>query len=143
MSLTPFDRALMDHVQDVVHEVAEIVAGYRKQLEDQGMDRNEAWAMAQRMEERLLGPVFDGAAAQLQPSPWEDIEALFVAAVDLQLAFAQGPTAEAAVRYMMNAGVRIPDITFDQCVKLAGRSPMSQAEIRQAFTRGRSMQQER
>jgi len=142
MTLTPFDRALMDRVQDIVHEVAGIVADYRKKLEDGGMDPVEAWAMAQRMEERLLGPVFDGAATQLQPSPWEDIEAIFVAAVDLQLAFAQGPTAWEAVRYMMNAGVQIPDLTFDQCVLLAERSPMSQAEIRDAFSRGRLEQRE-
>lgn len=120
-------------IQDITQGVAKVVAGYRSQLRAEGMSDAEAWALAQRMEERLLGPVYDAAEAELQPAPWADIEALFVAVVNLQLVMGQMPEPWGAVRYMASAGVHIPQPTAQQCRQLAGRTVLAEDAVRRAF----------
>lgn len=133
----PPHPALFGTVQDITREVAQVVASYRRELVAGGMPDAEAWALAQRLEERLLGPVYDQAEAELQPAPWEDIEALFVAVVNLQLVLGQAPDAQGAVAYMRAAGVRIPpDVPRWRCMELAERVPVSEDLIREAFAPG-------
>lgn len=124
---------MIDQLQDTIRGVARVIGEYRAELEASGMDEAEAWALTQRLEERMLGPVLDGAEAELQPAPWVDIEALFVLAVQLQLVLGQAPDPMAAVRYMRDAGVRIREITDDEAVQLAKRVPISATQIRIAF----------
>lgn len=45
----------------IAHEVAKLIRKYRATLEAAGIDPAEAWALGQRLEERLLGPLFDDA----------------------------------------------------------------------------------
>lgn len=62
------DRELLEAVESATRLIARIVGAYRKQLDAEGVNPNEAWALTQRLEERLLGPVFADAEAQLRRS---------------------------------------------------------------------------
>jgi len=124
---------LLGTVQDITEWVAKVIATYRQKLQDEGVGEAEAWALAQRLEERLLGPIFDDAEAELKPAPWTDIEALFIAVVNLQLILGQAPNAFGAVQYMRDAGVKVPAPTGEQVALLAVRTPLSAEEIQRAF----------
>lgn len=62
------DRALLEDVEACVRLVAKIVAAYRTQLAAEGLGDAEAWALTQRLEERLLGPMFADAEVRLRRS---------------------------------------------------------------------------
>ena len=61
MALDPKTIHMLDQITGLTGEVAQQVAAYKKKLIAEGMTEVEAWALAQRLEERLMGPVFDDA----------------------------------------------------------------------------------
>lgn len=127
------DRALLENVEATTRQVAKLVATYRRQLDDEGLPPDEAWAMARRLEERLLGPVFETAERELSPAPWADLEALFVAVINLQLVLGQAPDAVSAVRYMRQAGVKVRTLTFEEADRLSSRASIPAADVWYAF----------
>ncbi len=50
-----------DELQTLTRGIGKVVSTYRYQLEENGVPKDEAWALAQRLEERLLGPLYDAA----------------------------------------------------------------------------------
>lgn len=73
------DQRLFERVQDLIRRVAILVAGYRRDLEQTGMPRDEAWVLAQKVESRLLDPIFD--AAEADSFDRYDVEREFAAGV--------------------------------------------------------------
>ena len=65
MALDPKTAHLLDQLSGLTGEVAKQVASYKRKLMDEGMDEDEAWTLAQRLEERLLGEPFDAASRGL------------------------------------------------------------------------------
>lgn len=128
------DRALLENVEHTTRNVARVVAGYRQQLVDGGMAEPEAWTLAQRLEERLLGPVFQSAARDLAPAPWADVEALFVTVVNLQLVLGQQPNACAAVKYMATCGMKLRAVSAAEANRLASRTSIDPHAVAAAFT---------
>lgn len=49
----------LDQLSGVLREVADRLATYRQRLLDGGVPEDEAWALVQRMEERIMGPILD------------------------------------------------------------------------------------
>lgn len=127
------DRAIIENVETSVRQAAKIVASYRRQLESDGMPTAEAWALTQRLEERMLGPLFQNAERGLAPAPWADIEALFVAVVNLQLVLGQAPEPAAVVRYMKQSGVRVRALTTTEADRLWERTSIDPALVIAAF----------
>lgn len=128
------DRALLENVEQTAQKVAGVVSRYRASLVDGGMSEPEAWTLAQRLEERLLGPVFQHAEAELSPAPWVDIEALFVTIVNLQLVLGQQPDACAAVKYMAACGVRLRALTAAETNRLSARTSIDPHAVTAAFS---------
>jgi hypothetical protein len=128
------DRALLENVERSTKDVARVVAEYRKSLVDGGMPEPEAWTLAIRLEERLLGPVFQQAEAQLAPAPWVDVEALFVTIVNLQLFLGQRPDACSAVKYMATCGVRLRPLTGSEANRLGARTTIDPHAVAAAFS---------
>ncbi len=104
------------------------------------MSPAEASALAQRFEQRLLRPILNDPVTEVHPAPWADIEAFFVAVVELQLAMGHAPDAVAAVDYMSRSGLAIPDISPADARCLAQRVPMSSTAIYSAFRFGRLLE---
>lgn len=50
-------------------QMIDILVAYRGRLEEGGMSAAEAWALAQRLEERLLGPLYDDAERMVREGP--------------------------------------------------------------------------
>lgn len=49
----------LEQLTGLTGDVAKSVAIYKRQLIEEGMSEAEAWALAQKLEVRLLGPAFD------------------------------------------------------------------------------------
>jgi len=67
MSLNPRATHAFEQLGATVREIACVVGQYRKELECQGVPRDEAWALAQRLEERLADRLF--TALQTRDDP--------------------------------------------------------------------------
>lgn len=59
MSLTPRAAHALEQLGALLREIGHAVGQYRKGLEDAGVPAAEAAGMAQRMEERITGPILD------------------------------------------------------------------------------------
>lgn len=66
MPLNPRDIHALDQFGGLMREVAKLLANYRKELEAGGMAPAEAWALTQRLEERLMEPAFQEARERLR-----------------------------------------------------------------------------
>ncbi len=128
------DRALLENVEQSTRDVARVVAEYRKNLIGGGMPEPEAWTLAIRLEERILGPVFQQAEAELAPAPWVDVEALFVTVVNLQLVLGQQPDPCSAVKYMATCGVKLRPLTATEVNRLAARTSIDPHAVAAAFS---------
>jgi len=124
----------------LARETAKIVAAYRREIEDGGACPGEALALAQRLHDRLLRPVFDHPPIERQPAPWAEFEALFAAVVKLELALGHAPDAVAAVDYMSRSGLLLPEIAPPDARRLAQRVPISSMAIYSAFRVGRLLE---
>lgn len=61
MATDPRITHALDQLSGLTGDVSRAVATYKRQLIDEGMSEAEAWALAQKLEERLLGDAFDAA----------------------------------------------------------------------------------
>jgi len=66
--MTPDPRTvhILEQLTGLTGDVAKAVETYRRQLVEEGMPEPEAWALAQKLEERLLGPAFDETAETIK-----------------------------------------------------------------------------
>lgn len=66
MSLSPRAAHAIEQLGALMREIGNVVGQYRKGLEEAGVPAAEAAAMAQRMEERIMGPILDRVEQQMR-----------------------------------------------------------------------------
>jgi len=124
---------MLTTVQRLARGAAEVIAAYRRELEDGGASSIEASALANHLEELLLRPIVGDPPIEVRPAPWADIEAFFVAVVHLQLALGHPLDPAAAVDYMRRAGIDLPDISPAGARRLARRVPIPPTAVFSSF----------
>lgn len=71
MAIPPRTVHALDQLGAALREVGAILGRYRAALVDEGVPAEEAWALVQRLEERLMGPVIDNVTETAQGPPGE------------------------------------------------------------------------
>jgi hypothetical protein len=71
MSIPPKTTHALDQLGAALREVGAILGRYRAALIGEGVPSPEAWALVQRLEERLMGSVIEDVTERAQGPPWE------------------------------------------------------------------------